>query len=253
VDGDETLTLRRFDVVGSTIRDSSPRFSIPAHLVDGPAQRGELSPSLQALILRLNETSIELGEVGQALERAAYVASFVNKNAHQPQFWKHGANATKLIGPVTHFLLSMPRLPDFTQDSNIYSEPLLREMVRLALLILLAGLKMAFSLISDELGPLQERFSILLLPAPSTYSLFPELSLWAIIVVASLYQGPSREWQIAEIRRAMRDMNIPTGEAAIEVAKNIIWIEALTVSEVERLSPEIDHDSNLHEAEHGRP
>jgi hypothetical protein len=252
VDGDKALTSRRFDVVGSAIHDSSPRFSIPAHLVDGPAQRGDLSPSVQALILRLNETSVELGKVGQALERAAYVASFVNKNAHQPQFWKDGANATKLIGPVTHFLLSMPRLPDFTQDSNTYSELLLREMVRLALLILLAGLKKAFSLISGELGPLQEGFSILLL-APSTYSLFPELSLWAIIVVASLHQGPSRELQIAEIRRAMRDMNIPTGEAAIEVAKNIIWIEVLTVSEVGRLSSEIDHDSNLHEAEHGRP
>jgi hypothetical protein len=252
VDGDKALTSRRFDVVGSAIHDSSPRFSIPAHLIDGPVQRGDLSPSVQALILRLNETSVELGKVGQALERAAYVASFVNKNAHQPQFWKDGANATKLIGPVTHFLLSMPRLPDFTQDSNTYSELLLREMVRLALLILLAGLKKAFSLISGELGPLQEGFSILLL-APSTYSLFPELSLWAIIVVASLHQGPSRELQIAEIRRAMRDMNIPTGEAAIEVAKNIIWIEVLTVSEVGRLSSEIDHDSNLHEAEHGRP
>lgn len=253
MDVDEILTFRRFDVVGSAIHDSSPRFSIPAHLVDGPAQRGELSPSMQALILRLNETSVELGKVGQALERAAYVASFVNKNAHQPQFWKDGANATKLIGPVTHFLLSMPRLPDFTQDSNTYSELLLREMVRLALLILLAGLKKAFSLISDELGPLQERFSIVLLLAPSTYSLFPELSLWAIIVAASLHEGPSRELQIAEIRRAMRDMNIPTGEAAIKVAKNIIWIEATTVSEIGRLPSEIDHDSNLHEMEHGRP
>lgn len=232
MDEDKALTLYRFDVVGSAIHDSSPRFSIPVHLVDGPAQRGEPSPSVQALILRLNEASVELGEVGQALERAAYVASFVNKNAHQPQFRKDGASATKLIGPVTHFLLSMPRLPDFTQDGNRYSELLLREMIRLALLILLAGLKRAFSLISDELGQLQERFSILLLLETNTYPLFPELSLWAIVVVASLNQGPSREFQIAEIRRAMRHMNILTSEAAIEVAKNVIWIEALTISEL---------------------
>jgi hypothetical protein len=185
------MTIYRFDVVGSAIHDSSPRFSIPAHLVDGLAQRGEPSPSVRSLILRLSEASVELEEVGQALGRAAYVASFVNKNAHQPQFWKDGANATKLIGPLAHSLLSMPGVPDFTQYSNRYSELLLRGVIPLALIILLAGLKKAFSLISDELGQLQERFSILLLLATNTYPLFLELSLWAIIVVASLNQGPS--------------------------------------------------------------
>jgi hypothetical protein len=87
------------------------------------------------------------------------VADFVNDNAHRPQFWKHenDLSAIKLIGPATHFLLSMPSLSAPTLNDSIDSVGLLKEMVRLVLLILLAGLK-GFSLTSDELGPLQEKF-----------------------------------------------------------------------------------------------
>lgn len=221
------LIFLRFDVLISASQDSCPRFPIPHDLVHS-APHGELSQSLKILIFSLTETSSELCELANALERVGYVVDFVNKHAHQPQFWRQENDLViiKLIGPAAHFLLSMQRLSESEYHETPDPFMLLKEVVRVALLILLAGLQNALSL-KNELGPLQEKFSRLLLLASISDSLFPELRIWAIATVASFKPKSNNHWLTEEICRAVMELEATTGNGYIEVAKNIMWIEKL--------------------------
>jgi hypothetical protein len=156
------------------------------------------------------------------------MAMFVNQNAHYPGFWKDGAAAARRITPIMHLLLSFPRPAEFDAVGNISPKITLLELVRLALLIMLTRLKHAFSLISSELHTLLERFSILLCAAPCPDSRFPELSLWASVIVATTDQAERwRNVHISAISTIMRHMGIKSGEDAVACAKQLVWIDAL--------------------------
>jgi hypothetical protein len=237
--------LTRFDVTNSAVQDIQPRLSYPAKMEDWPAQLEELPSNLIHLLARLESTGFNLVCLGDCLMRTAQLASYVNRHSQQPQFWKAGVNATKLVGPAAHCVLFIPRLDllSYLDDDESCLVLLLQEIIRLALLILLATLKRNFSLVADELGLLLERFSVIN-PRMVGCSFIPELRLWAYLVAACAREDAipqiQMSEQMSEIRRAMRDLQIQKSEDAVAVAKNIIWIHSLLDREFERVKEQID-------------
>jgi hypothetical protein len=205
-------------------------------MVDWPAKLEELPSNLIHLLARLESTDFNLVCLGDGLRQTAQLASYVNSHAQQPQFWKAGVEATKLVGPAAHCVLFVPRLDllSYLDDDGSCLVLLLQEIVRLALLILLATLKRNFSLIAGELGLFLERFSVIT-PLILGYSFFPELRLWAYLLAACARADTIPQIQMSEIRRAMRDLQIQKSEDAVTVAKNIIWIHSLLDREIERV------------------
>ncbi|KIY03501.1 uncharacterized protein Z520_00192 [Fonsecaea multimorphosa CBS 102226] len=229
-----------FDILGASVFDCKPRFSLPSGFSTPSVQRSSLSPSMQDLLIRIRNSSEELAEMANALERTAHLAAFVNNNSVEPLFWKDGAAAAKRITPVLHFLLSLRRPTDDDPNISPSSEVVLREVVRLASLILIANVKQAFSLIADELTILQQRFSAYASMASHTDTCFPELRLWAIIMVTSL-RFQIDKLDVRATVNAMRALGIESGKSAIDVAKSLIWIDELMETRVPEVILEIDH------------
>jgi hypothetical protein len=233
--------LTRFDVTNSAVQDIQPRLSYPVKIEDWPAKLEELPSNLIHLLVRLESTGFNLVFLGDGLKQTAQLASYVNRQAQQPQFWKAGVNATKLVGPAAHCALLIPRLDllSYLDDDESCLVLLLQEIVRLTLLILLATLKRNFSFVADELRLFLERFSVIT-PLMVGCSFFPELRLWAYLVAACAREETLPQIQMSEIRRAMRDLQIQKSEDAVTVAKNIIWIHSLLDREIERVQEQID-------------
>lgn len=172
---------------------------------------------------------------------AFQLAKFVNENAQDPLFWKDSATAAKRIVPVTHLLLSLPRPADFIDTNSKYLESSLIELIRLALLIMLARLKREFLLSSEDLEHLRKRLSILESTATYTDTAFPELALWAYIIVASMERTETRNMHVAAIVALMKKMNDETSTSVILSSKDLIWIDSLMDSEAAALGCEIDN------------
>lgn len=189
--------------------------------------------------MRLRDGSDALAATATALEQAAQLAAFVNENAHHSAFWKDGATATRRIVPFLHHLLSLPRLDDPIASSTP-SELMLTELARLALLIMVARVKLAFSLISDELRSLQQRLSALLHVAPGIDGSFSELVLWACVIVASMEHTESRKMHVDVVSKLMRKTGNETSKDAIESAKQLLWIDVLMDPGVAGLDSEIE-------------
>lgn len=216
--------MSRFDILGSSFYDSKPRYSVPPCLTDA-LELDNLHPSLQSVINRLQESPENLEEVGRALEAAAHLSAFVNRNAHDAGFCRDAARAAKAIAPVNHMLLSLPRW----QGKEIHPRFLLTEMIRLTLLILTAELKLAFSFISDERRWLYTRFSELLLLASRIDPRFSDVTLWACVLVTTLSaKKEQRSLHMNTICRCMRNLGITKGQDAVELARNLVWVEKLS-------------------------
>ncbi len=236
----KSLTACRFDIQGCSIFDSTPRFPLPRWSLLSTTQNDVLSPNLQDVIQRLRHCSDDLILTATAFEKAAQLASFVNTNAHYPQFWRDGATAAKQISQVAHCLLSLPRPNRFSLSSRNSSDLLLTELVKLALLIMIAKLKQEFCLIFVELPALLERFSALLHIATCFDNQFTETVLWASMLVALVEQPDSRQVHVSVISLLMKKVGISTSRDAIEHARQLVWIDVLMKPAVKRLSFEVD-------------
>ncbi|OQV01780.1 Fungal specific transcription factor domain-containing protein [Cladophialophora immunda] len=234
-----------FDILGASVFDRKPRFPLPPGFSAATFGNNLFSQSMQDLLVRVRNSPAGLADCAIALEKGAQLAAFVNENGGDPSFWKDGARAAKRITPVLHFVLSLRRLTDTDSPSDISSEAVLRELVRLALLILVASVKQAFSLIADELTILLQRFSALVSTAPFIGACFPELSLWAIIMVASLRLNQYNGLHAGATVNVMRAMRIKSGKAAVDVAKGLIWIDELMEMRAPNVIVAIDHASCL--------
>ncbi|KIW97531.1 uncharacterized protein Z519_01115 [Cladophialophora bantiana CBS 173.52] len=232
-----------FDILRASVLDRRPRFLLAADVSAPIVRHDVLSPSVLDLIGRIRHSSDELAETAIALERTAQLAVFVNNNALNPLFWKDGVTAAERITPVLHFLLSLRRPTDSDSYSGNSTEPMLCEVVRLALLILVASVRQAFSLIADELTILQQRFSALLSTAPYSDAHFPELSLWAIITVACVRSNESNQPHASAVVKLMRGMGISSGRTAVDIAKGLIWIDECMQTNVAGFILEIDRAS----------
>ncbi|KAJ9610418.1 hypothetical protein H2200_005195 [Cladophialophora chaetospira] len=209
-------------------------------LNDSSLPQGVLSPPLQRLVLRLSHRSYAYAQIATALEASARLADCVNENAHNAEFWKDAATTAKLMTPITHLLLSMPRLSDCNAASSEYPGLLHAELSRLAMLMLLARLKQAFSLISEETRALGNHYSTLIHTAPCFDDRFSELALWAHITVAIVEQAQSRKMHVDAISMMMKTLGIQNSGEAIQRAKRLVWIDVLMEPGVAPLEVEVE-------------
>jgi hypothetical protein len=184
-------------------------------------------PLLEAVIQKLRTP--DLACVAEALERLGLVAHFVNKVSRGSSQWQNEDDMTPLylVGSATHILLSMPRLNP--SNENISPVELLRELTRLAMLILLENLKRAYHFTSNEPYFLEAKFSDLLLTYPNTCGdVLPHLQLWAVTTVATVQpQSASQALYTTRIASLMSLLGIESAKAAFGMVKNIIWIESI--------------------------
>jgi hypothetical protein len=147
----------------------------------------------------------------------------------------------RLLGPALHEILTLEGrpLPDDPLD-DCYSAVAAREAFRRAALIFLAGVKVRCNAGAWELPKHLEAFrQISRLPLVD-WSAVPELNLWAHVIAAIHEDSAERSWHIATISRIMEVLGIQTGAQALDVAKGVIWVDAIMSEKATILCQDID-------------
>ncbi len=112
--------------------------------------------------------------------------------------------------------------------------------MKLAVLILVAGVKRVFVMPSRELVPLHEKLLAVFRLAPRIDMDFSELALWTITTAALMREEGQRDLHVTAITRLMRDMGIGTGEEVIAITRDVLWVRRLTDAAAATLVSEID-------------
>jgi hypothetical protein len=207
---------RRIDVAGGSVIDRRPGLPLPLGF---PRAREEcVTPRLRRLLPELDP------DFRLALTELSSAASAVNSHLDDPRFWTDDIGLVKLLVPAMHALQSASREP-----------PL--QLVRLAGLILLSTLKRRLSLSTADLGPLLSSFKLQL--AERSLSPFWELNLWALITAALQLDADERYHIVAEIRSLMVTAGLETPQAAIEVWRQIIWMDVLPPDSLQELANQL--------------
>ena len=144
------------------------------------------------------------------LRKLGFLVDFLNQKIDDGEVWESSALAASMITPVSHSLLSMPRIIDHSNE-NVPGDYLI-ELTRIAILIILGRLKQTFSFPNDELPRLQDRFRQLCLR--HTGSELLDLELWAVTYVALIDQV-----HIKAYARYIQDLAEKLG---VNGAKNIL-------------------------------
>lgn len=247
----ECLLCRyRYDALGSATHDMYPQF--PEYMWDiSPPRLLMRAPLLEQIMCQLGESDCVATKLMiDALDRIRYIAHTVNTNHQEPEFWRLEDDLSPLhmIGPVTHTLLSIPRV---NPRDDVTSTELVREMARLAMLILLAALKRMYSFFLDEIEftTLTAKFSSILSIyrqnlSSNQHGDWPShLQLWAMLTIAALQPFADRTLYVTEIRRCMSYLDIKSATNAFQLSRDIAWINVVggTDSDNESLAKEIDN------------
>lgn len=179
-----------------------------------------------------------------ALDRITYIAETVNTHYREPEFWRREDDLSPLhmIGPVTHTLLSVSRVN--LKGEDIKPTELLRETARLAMLILLAALKRVYSFFLDEIEftTLTAKFSSVLSIYRQNISLYEHddslhrIQLWALLTVAALQPFADRTPYVSEIRKCMSYLDIKSASDALQLSRDIAWIDVIGGTDMENES-----------------
>jgi hypothetical protein len=184
-----------------------------------PISQGTISLSLKSIIERL-KLSTGNYEIAGILERVGVLMDFISHKTCDDELWKSSARAASMLTPISHSLLSIPRVMENVND-YMYMDHL-PELTRVALLIILARLQQAFSFPSDELLFLQERFRHLLLRHSG--SELPDLELWCVTYVALIDQVHMRAY-IRQIDDLAGTLGIWGSENTLKTVRNIIFVD----------------------------
>jgi len=180
----------------------------------------------------------QLAPISQALRIMSSVARTVNRNSDSPHFWQDEIGAVSLLGPVTHHLLSISRPSGIPSEG---SEALVvGELARLACLTILSGLKGLFSLNTLDAAPLFTKFLATVTRSPEKASQLPDIKLWALISCALLQTGNGARALLPHIQAALRSRGGSNARCAINLAKSLIWIDALEGHGEFQLTRDID-------------
>jgi hypothetical protein len=207
---------RRIDVAGGAVIDRRPGLPLPTSFP--PAREEGLTPRLRRILPELD------AEFRLALLELSSAASAVNSHLDDARFWMDDIGLVKLLVPAMHALQSARR-----------ESPL--QLVRLAGLILLSTLKRRLSLSTADLDPLLSSLQLQL--AERRLSPFWELNLWALITAALELDADERSPIVTVIRSLMATAGLETPEAAIEVWRQIVWMDILPPDSLQKLADQL--------------
>ena len=215
--------------MGSAAKDQRPQlieyYQFSAAEV---TQSDSQNKRLDAISVEFPATPPEVIDVLDILKQSAAISEFVNTHFDQPEFWRTEADLTPLqmLGPIMHQLLSLARCEYLTASPL----EIVREMTRLSLLILIAELKSIYGMSAPETLLLNTKIYQLLQSIEARHELviLPKLQLWAI-VTAALFQKSEVKLKsyVKLISSRMAVMEILDGNAAVEFARGIVWIDVV--------------------------
>lgn len=230
--------------MGSVVKDQQPQLTeyYQFSAVEEDTQSDLQNKHLDAIFVEFPAKPPELVDVLDILKQSAAIFEFVNTHFDEPDFWRTEADLTPLqmLGPITHQLLSLARCEYLTASPL----KIVREMTRLSLLILIAELKSIYGMSAPETLLLNTKIYQLLQSIEGTYEMgiLPKLQLWAI-VTAALFQKSEVKLKVYVklISLRMTVMEIKDGNAAVQFAREIVWIDVVaSQSTVNKLISKID-------------
>jgi hypothetical protein len=200
------------DITGASHFDSYPRFPFP----DGGKSLSSIDD--------LSEPSYSGHEGSRDVETALWllrnVCDELNDLTEEGQSRVRDMALIKLLGPVSHFLLLMPRLHEELDQASFDSVQipdmlLTREIVRLASLVLLAQLKRILNALYSDLSTYLQRFNDIIHVYRRQITVSSGLSrraidlrLWSLVTVASALVREQDETQIGAILEEIRQTMI---------------------------------------------
>lgn len=176
-----------------------------------------------------------------ALKATAAVASYINRRPEGYDFWTDDVTAARLLGPAYHEILSLEgrALPSDPSDP-LYCGTAAREAFRRAALVFLAAIKIRMGAGAFEMGRHLDAFRQISQIPLVNWSAVPELNLWAHIVSAMQEESPDRAWHILTIAGIMESMGLHSSGQALDIARGIIWVDAIDGGKSDQLGREID-------------
>ncbi|KAI1143106.1 hypothetical protein F5Y05DRAFT_142731 [Hypoxylon sp. FL0543] len=234
------IMISWLDLNGATFFNAKPRFGIP-RLAIQDIDAGNDSRYLQQLLQYWNADCPSLGDIMSAMKATAAVASYINRQSDNPKFWTDDVTIARLLGPAFHKILSLEGrpLPNDPTDPQ-YSGTAAREAFRRAALVFLAAVKIRMGYGAYEMERHLEAFrQISQLPLVD-WGVVAELNLWAHIISAMQEDSPNRAWHVLTIVGIMETIGLQTGSQAIDMARGIIWVDALDAGKSDLLCSEID-------------
>ena len=228
-------------LIGATALDITPRFAIPEKFTTSDVVDEDLQPAMRTLLLSVRLVFPWLSPIAQALRMMSSVAKTVNANSFNQDFWRDAVGAVVLLGPVTHYLLSLQRPTGPISEAS--RAVIVSELARLTCLIFLSRLKALFTLNALDI----ERLSLKILSsaAQSTNDdgendILTDVKLWAVVSSALLLPCNQARALLPYIRATARAKGISEVSSAVDLAKRLIWIETLEEPRVNGLMDEFN-------------
>ncbi|KAI2467159.1 hypothetical protein F4781DRAFT_444567 [Annulohypoxylon bovei var. microspora] len=234
------LMISWLDLAGATYFNAKPRFKIPGDLITQVDTSND-SHYLQQLLQSWDADCPALGDIMGAMNTTATAAIYINQHQDVPNFWVDDVTIARVLSPAFHEVLSLEGipLPDDSSDPQ-YSGIAAREAFRRAALIFLAALKVRMGAGAFEMDNHLEAFrQISQLPLVD-WGVVAELNLWAHIISAMQEKSPNRAWHVLTIVSIMESIGLQSGNQAIDIARGIIWTDAVDNGKSDLLCHEID-------------
>ena len=223
--------------MGRCVFDTAPCMPTPLDLPPLQFSRATAPAPLQMVLRQVELVHPGLRPFTDAVGALSSVAATVNRRHRDVSFWKDEVGAICLLGPLTHYLLSLPRpsgdVEDQTDDAQLAGE-----ILRLTSLLVLSDLKRRSSLSCADMEPLSRKLIPLAMrPLTDAMGGIVDLHLWSLITCSLLLPSATRIpilpviWALASAR------GISTTTAILELAESLLWFE--TVVEAEKIKLEM--------------
>lgn len=230
-----------FDVLGSVTKDTTPRLPSCPGYFNELVEDTSYEPEFGYMLDELKTSPAEMEGLAAVLRKTRGLARYINNRCSLPGFWRveDDLSPLQVLGPITHDLLSISRADSLAPSGAEF----VREMTRLALLILLSGIKAKYGFSAAEMNFLKNKSIGLMQNTTIKQQTLPfqRLQLWALVIVAMLQpDGPERNILAEEISSKMILLNITDAQSVINMTQNMIWIEILAQDTVGTLIDDID-------------
>jgi hypothetical protein len=219
---------------GALPLDSTPNFPLQEDLFDRSDNESIALPSRSAIEnLKLHDGS--LSDICEALMSVARMTQFMNSKGITPGFWTADMVYFQNYLPVAHQALSIERRYS-ANGSPTSSSEIMRETIRLTILLFLGLVKRRFRVPPDSVPRHQERLFGILTKSPVDWTPIINVYLWILSTCVAASIGDDRMWVVEEISRSIGKASWLDVSATI---KAFIWIEEVAAFELEILGEEV--------------